>query len=275
MVPCEALENSIDIIKEDFYKSSSTDIKFVSLSPNSFQKPIDEHADFEAVICISGFLSQRDDLQDSWHGVLDNVDPEKPVFGYKWPAEDYLSIFNRILLEIVNIRFEKIKDISIGDIMAFNGVREIAMESGKLLAHALILEYPEYLPRVSLVSFSLGTEVVRSCIEELHRLGVKDIIQDVYLLGGATTINEIDYPMFDVLNGKLVQVYTPSDRILDFYELATAEIPIGQDKLSEELTKRIENLGVKVEQYDITGISNGHTKYRSYLNEILQKVGFH
>lgn len=228
-VPCEALRSSIQIIEEDFYKSTSTDIKFISLAPSV--DPNSPRSD--SVICVSGFLSQKDNMQDSWHGVLDNIQAPRPVFGYKWPAEDMLSIFNRILLEIVSIRFDNIKNISFGDIMAFNGVREIAKESGKLLAHALILEFPEYLPKVSFVSFSLGTEVVKSCIEELHRLGQRDVIKDVYFMGGATTINDEDYNIFDVVNGKIVQIFTPSDRILDFYELATAEIPIGQDRLSK------------------------------------------
>mmetsp|Transcript_23835 Transcript_23835/g.26458 ORF Transcript_23835/g.26458 Transcript_23835/m.26458 type:complete len:95 (-) Transcript_23835:122-406(-) len=93
-------------------------------------------------------------------------------------------------------------------------------------------------------------------------------------MGGATTIEEKDYKIFDVISGKLVHVYTPRDRILDFYELATAQIPIGQDKLDQNLVEKIEKMGIDVEQYDITGISNGHTKYRSYLDEILETINF-
>jgi hypothetical protein len=205
-----------------FYQSSSTDVKLVSLSPSELDnQKSDSHtgSEFESIVCVSGFLSQRDNLQTSWHAVLDRVGDNKPVFGFKWPAEDALSIFNRILVEIVNIRFDTLPDITFGDIMAFNGVRAIAKESGRLLAHSLILEFPEYLPSVTLVSFSLGTEVIKSCLEELHKMDAHGIIKDVYLLGGATTITANDTEIFNIISGKLIHVYTPSDRILDFYEL--------------------------------------------------------
>ena len=161
----QALSDSIEIMNKTFYQSPSTDVKFVNLSPgvmDNQKADEDTNRSFESIICVSGFLSQRDNLKESWHAVLDKSDDDTPVIGYKWPAEDHLSIFNKILLEIVNIRFDNIGNITFGDVMAFNGVRAVAKESGKLLADALILEYPHYLPKVSFVSFSLGTEVVKS-----------------------------------------------------------------------------------------------------------------
>lgn len=232
----QAIQSSYDIMNNELYQSDSTDVKFVSLSSSELDhQQHDRHTefDFESIICVSGFLSQRDNLKESWHAVLDIAGDKKPIFGFKWPAEDYLSIFNRILLEIVNIRFDTFTDITFGDVMAFNGVRSIARESGKLLAHALILEFPKYLPRVTFVSFSLGTEVVKSCLEELHKMNAHGIIKDIYFLGGATTITVNDTDIFDIISGKIIHAYTPSDRILDFYEFSTAEIPIGQDQLGK------------------------------------------
>ena len=231
-----ALALSHQIMDKEIYQNPNTDVKFVSLSPidlAQLKKSHPNNQDFESLICVSGFLSQRDNLKESWHSILDKSDENKPVFGFKWPAEDVASIFSRILLELTNIRFDNLGDVTFGDIMALNAVRTIAIESGKLLAHSLILEYPAYLPKVSFVSFSMGTEVVKSCLEELHRLGAKNIVNNVYLMGGAATLTAADSEIFEVMSGDLVQVYTPSDRVLDLYQLTTGFIPIGKDKLGE------------------------------------------
>ena len=165
----KALNKSLQITGNEIFQSKASDVKFVSLSNiehHNNSKTHLESDDFEAIIWVSGFLSQRDNLRESWHSVLDHS-YGRPVFGFKWPAEDFVSIFAKIILELVSLK----------DVTTFNTVRAIAMDSGKLLAHSLILEFPTYLPKVSLVSFSLGTQVVKSCLEELHRLGATGIIK--------------------------------------------------------------------------------------------------
>lgn len=157
----QAFQASWDIVSKPFYQSDSTDVKFVSLTPNDVSAINENDTDTEVLICISGFLSQRDNMHEAWHAVLDRRNG-KPVFGFKWPAEDAYTLFQNIWLEILKIKFSEITKVKMGDIMTFNGVRSIAMDSGQLLAHALILEFPEYLPRVSLIGFSLGTQVIKS-----------------------------------------------------------------------------------------------------------------
>ena len=261
------------------FQNRASDVKFVSLSSIELEDLSANpwtNDDFEAVIWVSGFLSQHDNLRESWHAVLDHSHG-RPVFGFKWPAEDFVSISAKFILDIARIR----------DITTFNTVRAIAMDSGKLLAHALILEFPTYLPKVTLVSFSLGTQVIVSCLEELHRLGATGIIKHVYLLGGATTLREKDAKIFDTVSGSLNHVYTPSDRILDFYELSVGLPAIGQNVLSKffvlanltfnldkKFEEKLNEMGIQVNQYDVTEISNGHIKYRKYLDSILEKVKF-
>lgn len=48
--------------------------------------------------------------------------------------------------------------------------------SGKMLGCALALKYPFRDHTISITGFSLGTQVVKSCLETLHKVGSRDII---------------------------------------------------------------------------------------------------
>ena len=65
---------------------------------------------------------------------------------------------------------------------------KVAKITGRLLAHSLMLRYPFKYESISLVGFSLGTQVVSSCLQELHKYNKYDIIQNVTMLAGATDV---------------------------------------------------------------------------------------
>ena len=67
---------------------------------------------------------------------------------------------------------EKVKEVS--DV--FLRAIDKAHISGRLLGLCLALKYPFCDHTISLVGFSLGTQVVKSCLEEMHILGANDII---------------------------------------------------------------------------------------------------
>jgi hypothetical protein len=52
----------------------------------------------------------------------------------------------------------------------FNRARINAEKAGKLLACMLALRFPFTYQTVSLVGFSLGTQVIKSCLETLHEI---------------------------------------------------------------------------------------------------------
>ena len=58
----------------------------------------------------------------------------------------------------------------------FKEARLIAKETGKILAIALANGWPFIKQTVSLVGFSLGGQVVKSCIKCLYKLGAKDVV---------------------------------------------------------------------------------------------------
>lgn len=68
----------------------------------------------------------------------------------------------------------------------FNIHLKNAKLAGKLLAISLARGdiFPEQT--VSLIGFSLGCQVIKSCIHMLHKLGAHSIIHNVTFLGGAT-----------------------------------------------------------------------------------------
>lgn len=68
----------------------------------------------------------------------------------------------------------------------FNLAKKNAKLTGKMIAISLALGYPFMDQTVSLLGFSLGTQVIKSIIRELDKLGVKGIIQNVTLMGGAS-----------------------------------------------------------------------------------------
>lgn len=94
-----------------------------------------------------------------------------------------------------------------------------------MLGCALALKYPFKDHTISLTGFSLGTQVVKSCLGELYRIGATDIVQNVTLLGGATCFGEKKKQELwvnkfsQVVNGKIKNVHTNKDIILILYNI--------------------------------------------------------
>lgn len=131
-----------------------------------------------AVITVSGFLSEKDDNTESWIGLC-KTNSTLPVYSYRWSSKGSWSMLKPIIPTSVKSFFEWkniIKKWSIAiklitlpfDYRAiFLHAIEIAKKSGKLLAHSLMLQFPFVNQSISLVGFSLGTQVIFSCLEEL------------------------------------------------------------------------------------------------------------
>ena len=64
-----------------------------------------------------------------------------------------------------------------------------AEESGKELAHQLVEHFSDR--HITLVGFSMGTEVIRACVEELISLKREDILFKVATLGGVAEQSSI------------------------------------------------------------------------------------
>ncbi len=86
---------------------------------------------------------------------------------------------------------------------------------------ALALGYPFTNQTVSLLGFSLGTQVIKSCMKTLAKLGASDIIHNVTLLGGASHY-EKQVPFWEqilttTVGGSIKNVHSKGDNILLMY----------------------------------------------------------
>lgn len=131
-----------------------------------------------------------------------------------------------ILASQCALEFKGIRDL-------FQDAKKKAKLAGKLLACALALRMPFKTQTVSLVAFSLGTQVVKSCLKTLHQIygspsepplaqGLPpDIIQSATLLGGASHFakNRPKYRSIFLytVNGAVKNTYSRNDRILYLY----------------------------------------------------------
>jgi len=68
----------------------------------------------------------------------------------------------------------------------FSSAIELAKKSGKLLAYLICLDYPQAYHKVDLIGFSLGTQVIKSCLTQLKKIRAYKMVDSVYLMGGAT-----------------------------------------------------------------------------------------
>ena len=131
-----------------------------------------------AVITVSGFLSEKDDNTEAWIGLCKS-NLTLPVYSYRWSSKGTWSMLQPLIPTSFKNFFNwktmfqkvctayKLAKLPFDYKAIFVHAIKMAQLSGKLLAHALILQFPFVNQSISLVGFSLGTQVIFSCLEEL------------------------------------------------------------------------------------------------------------
>ena len=86
------------------------------------------------------------------------------------------------LFETVSEAYGSTKDI-------FNSAKPQAKLTGKMLACCLALGYPFKTQSISIITYSLGGQVIKSCLKTLHNWGLQDLgynlFQNVTLIAGS------------------------------------------------------------------------------------------
>lgn len=160
-------------------------------------------------ITVSGFMSQ-DSTGESWLPMLPDNDRSSVLYQLTWKAltkDQVMQVYNKIvmkqgtktvLLSLLNGALTvadivtQLPDLYTGISEPFRQAKASAKLTGRLLACCLAAGYPFKNQTVSLVGFSLGCQVIKSCLKMLDKLGAKDILHEVIFLGGAT--NCLDRP---------------------------------------------------------------------------------
>jgi len=90
--------------------------------------------------------------------------------------------------------------------------------TGRLLAICLALGYPFSTQTISMMGFSLGTQVIKSCLSMLDKLGAYDIINNVTLLAGASHYdkNHLKWEKIfnNVVGGEIKNCFSNGDSVL-------------------------------------------------------------
>lgn len=99
---------------------------------------------------------------------------------------------------------------------------------GKMLACAMACQYPFETQTISLVGFSLGTQVTKSCLKTLHQFGMlskgqHSYIQNVTLMGGAINFSGLGKEqkwrkiMGETIAANIRNIYSQKDYVLYGY----------------------------------------------------------
>ena len=249
-------------------------------------------------ILVSGFMSEDDQHLNKWKGFLE-TDQNSQLFTLNW-ASKKMSELKTILLKVsFPIIIGQAAPGFVGKLFQGLGIRDNYMKglfaeakkqaklSGKLLALSLLLRHPFEFQSISLVGFSLGTEVILQCIKQLFKFRAYNIIHDVYLFGGAGNIPDpVKNPelasawskMLQIASGRIVNCYYPLDWVLLLYKYTMDGDPIGLRSLSilpdaggenviSQTRRSIENFNVKKHVI-------GHFQYRKRFPQILKEISY-
>jgi hypothetical protein len=174
----------------------------------------------------------------------------------------------------------------------FFEVKSMAKLAGKLLACSLVLRFPFETQAVSLIGFSFGTQVIKSCLKTLNFFGATTesgncIVSDAVLMGGAVNFSGLGKEQKwrlifgQTIPGSLCNIFSEKDYILIGYQIAhLGKKAGGRTKLpfeeQEEQKKALHEISVlpNFKNFDITNIAyasdgsmesfdTGHLDYRS------------
>ena len=238
-------------------KELSEAIKFIPLTKNRNSHIV--------TILISGFLSQKDGLY-SWRNFFNYDRENSNYYMLKWPASDVLSYVFKIIIS------------PISSATTFISSYKKAEFVGKILALFLTCNDEFNDCQINIVGFSLGCQVVVNCLKELNNLKKhRYMINNVLLMGGATIIEEYEYPLWrNIINnniaGRLINCYSDSDDVLDYlFRICMGKIAIGLKKIDIKEEKGEYEL---VDNINFSDINLGHLEYRKKFGIILKRINF-
>jgi hypothetical protein len=132
---------------------------------------------------------------------------------------------------------EQLKGLNGGENL-FKKAKFESKMAGKLLACTLAARVPFFTETISFIGHSLGCQVIKSCIKQLHELGMNDLVENVTFLAGAASCFDKEETSKDywsevlskTVNGVIRNVHTPDDHIIKTYVLTEGCVPLGRQR---------------------------------------------
>lgn len=149
----------------------------------------------------------------------------------------------------------------------FSVANHRAQKCGEVLADALINKAQGERP-VTLIGYSMGAKVVYACLRQLAERKAFGLVENAILIGTPASATSAEWRnLRAVVSGRLVNIYSTNDYVLG-YLYRSQSISLGVAGLQAiEHVKGVEN-------FDVSSLVNGHTRYRFLTGPILQQIGF-
>jgi len=274
---------------------SSKQFKLINLTP--------ERRSPHVILCFSGFLSENDDMRNSWRNLIAS-DKESVIYAVRWGSYNVFSLLKFDLQELGVLAITSIASLTFSSVALalklnnavckvigrFNEAEKQAKQVGSLMAYVIAKSDLFKGQSVSLMGFSLGVRAVISCIKELSNIYQTEktsvLVDNVVMLGGAAILKKKAMSKwgsrFDRVSGRIINVYATNDWALKVMglvkgSLITKDYPLGTYELQLDIKDDSDEAVVeykrrRIENYDVTELVSGHLWYRSALRPILKKA---
>lgn len=147
----------------------------------------------------------------------------------------------------------------------FNIAMTRSDKAGLVLADVIINRAQGNRP-VTLVGYSLGARVIYNCLMSLAERKAFGLVDTAVLMGAPVPSATESWAMMkSVVGGRLINIYSSDDWVLGFL-YRTSAIQLGVAGL-----QAVEGV-VGVENFDVSGIVDGHIKYAQSVQQILAPI---
>lgn len=270
----------------DEYAKEIEDFGFEPVRTHHRPRKIEkEFRRLRVAIGISGWLTKQEEVVEPWKVI--GVQLES--FALRWELEALMNLGNSISTFVTSTAWayaktEIIKRTLLGALYAglwplallkvgriidnpFSVANHRAQKCGEVLADALINKAQGERP-VTLIGYSMGAKVVYACLQQLAERKAFGLVENAILIGTPASATSAEWRnLRAVVSGRLVNIYSTNDYVLG-YLYRSQSISLGVAGLQAiEHVKGVEN-------FDVSSLVNGHTRYRFLTGPILQQIGF-
>ena len=227
---------------------------------------LNENKNLGITILVSGWLSENDDQMESWSKMMYSL-VSMNAFALRWSASHKYKPLEKLKknasTSILNTAKKMVK--ATWDTFRFIKTRQKAKQTGRVLAMLIQNGMIWSKVPISFIGFSLGTQVILSCLKELAKSDMR-MVQDVILIGSAVSCNQKNLVKAkSVTYGRMFNVFSHKDRALQLgFKVVTGKTALGTCMTNVP----------GITNFDASSIAGGHTQYRKNLGKIFKGINY-